>query len=424
MARKPETIFVQIASYRDPQLLLTIDDMLEKAKNPENLSIAITWQHSPEDEWDNLDKYSEDSRFKIIDTPHEESQGACWARNLLQQLYDGETYTLQIDSHTRFIENWDTELKKEYKRLVKKGIKKPLITSYAPSFEPDNDPESRIQKPWRMDFDRFSPDGNVHFLPSTVDDADERTEPIPARFYSAHFAFAKGDFVKEVPHDPDYYFHGEEVSIAVRAFTHGYDLLHPHKIFLWHYYTRRGLKKHWDDHTKWGERNDGSHKRNRKLLSMDGEVYDPEFFGIYGLGTERTLEDYERYAGLSFSRRAVQQHTIDKKDAPCPLFESEEEYQNSYSIPFKHCIDIHFDSVPHDDYDIWVVAFEDEDGNELRRDDAKPDEIKRLMVDPDRFCRLWRSFNTVARPYKWIVWPHSIKEGWVNRMEGILYEKK
>ena len=424
MARKPETIFVQIASYRDPQLLLTIDDMLEKAKNPENLSIAITWQHSPEDEWDNLDKYSEDSRFKIIDTPHEESQGACWARNLLQQLYGGETYTLQIDSHTRFIENWDTELKKEYKRLVKKGIKKPLITSYAPSFEPDNDPESRIQKPWRMDFDRFSPDGNVHFLPSTVDDADERTEPIPARFYSAHFAFAKGDFVKEVPHDPDYYFHGEEVSIAVRAFTHGYDLLHPHKIFLWHYYTRRGLKKHWDDHTKWGERNDGSHKRNRKLLSMDGEVYDPEFFGIYGLGTERTLEDYERYAGLSFSRRAVQQHTIDKKDAPCPLFESEEEYQNSYSIPFKHCIDIHFDSVPHDDYDIWVVAFEDEDGNELRRDDAKPDEIKRLMVDPDRFCRLWRSFNTVARPYKWIVWPHSIKEGWVNRMEGILYEKK
>ena len=62
-------------------------------------------------------------------------------------------------------------LRKEHKRLVKKGIKKPLITSYAPSFEPDNDPDSRIQKPWRMDFDRFSPDGNVHFLPSTVDDA-------------------------------------------------------------------------------------------------------------------------------------------------------------------------------------------------------------------------------------------------------------
>ena len=423
MASKIETIFVQIAVYRDPDLLNTLKDILDKAEQPENLRFGITWQHSSEDEWDNLDEYLEDDRFRILDVPHEESNGACWARNLLQQLYSGETYTLQIDSHTRFIDNWDTELKKEHKRLVKKGIKKPLLTSYAPSFEPDNDPDSRIKKPWRMDFDRFSPDGNVHFLPSTIDDADERTEPVPARFYSAHFAFAKGEFVKEVPHDPQYYFHGEEISIAVRSYTHGYDLLHPHKIFLWHYYTRRGLKKHWDDHGQWGEINKASHARNRKLFSMDGEVYDPEFFGIYGLGTERTLDDYERYAGISFSKRGVQQHTLSKIDPPCPVIEDEEEYQNSFSSPFKHCIDIHFDSVPHDDYDVWAVAFEDEEGNELHREDALPDEIKRMMTDPDKWCRLWRNFNTVTRPYKWVVWPHSKSEGWVNRMEGTLYEK-
>ena len=423
MASNIETIFVQIATYRDPDLLNTLKDILDKAEQPENLRFGITWQHSPEDEWDNLDEYLKDERFRILDVPHDESMGACWARNLLQQLYSGETYTLQIDSHTRFIDNWDTELKKEHKRLVKKGIKKPLLTSYAPSFEPDNDPGSRIKKPWRMDFDRFSPDGNVHFLPSTIDDADERTEPVPARFYSAHFAFAKGEFVKEIPHDPQYYFHGEEISIAVRSYTHGYDLLHPHKIFLWHYYTRRGLKKHWDDHGQWGEINKASHARNRKLFSMDGEVYDPEFFGIYGLGTERTLDDYERYAGISFSKRGVQQHTLSKIDPPCPVIEDEEEYQNSFSSPFKHCIDIHFDSVPHDDYDVWAVAFEDEEGNELHREDALPDEIKRMMTDPDKWCRLWRNFNTVTRPYKWVVWPHSKSEGWVNRMEGTLYEK-
>ena len=37
MARKPETIFVQIAAYRDPDLLNTLRDILEKAKNPDNL---------------------------------------------------------------------------------------------------------------------------------------------------------------------------------------------------------------------------------------------------------------------------------------------------------------------------------------------------------------------------------------------------
>jgi hypothetical protein len=32
MARKPETIFVQIASYRDPDLLNTLKDILDNAK--------------------------------------------------------------------------------------------------------------------------------------------------------------------------------------------------------------------------------------------------------------------------------------------------------------------------------------------------------------------------------------------------------
>ena len=158
---------------------------------------------------------------------------------------------------------------------------------------------------------------------------------------------------------------------------------------MWHYYTRRGLKKHWDDHGGWGEINKNSHSRNRKLLSMDGEIYNPDEFGKYGLGTERTLDDYERYAGISFSRRGALQHTLDKKDLPIPPFKTEEEYQNSFSSPFKHCIDIHFDSVPHEDYDVWAVAFEDEEGTEIHREDAYSDEIKRMMTDPDRFCRLW-----------------------------------
>ena len=123
MARKPETIFVQIASYRDPDLLNTLKDILDNAKTPKNLRFGIAWQHSEEDEWDDLSEYMDDDRFRILNIPHEESMGACWARNLLQQLYSGETYTLQIDSHTRFIKNWDYELKKEYKRLVKKGHK-------------------------------------------------------------------------------------------------------------------------------------------------------------------------------------------------------------------------------------------------------------------------------------------------------------
>jgi hypothetical protein len=39
-------IFIQIASYRDPQLIPTIKDCIEKAKNPKKLVFSIAWQHS------------------------------------------------------------------------------------------------------------------------------------------------------------------------------------------------------------------------------------------------------------------------------------------------------------------------------------------------------------------------------------------
>ena len=92
---------MQIASYRDPELLPTIKDLLLKADNPDALTICIAHQHSKEDEWDTLEKYANDERFIIIDIPHEESNGACWARNQIQQHYDNQTYTLQLDSHHR-----------------------------------------------------------------------------------------------------------------------------------------------------------------------------------------------------------------------------------------------------------------------------------------------------------------------------------
>lgn len=414
-----EKIFIQIASYRDPQLLPTLRDCIQNAKNPENLVFSIAWQHSDEDEWDNLDEFKHDPRFKIIDIDYKISQGACWARNLLQQQYHGEKYTLQLDSHHRFIPNWDEECINMIKQLQEKGHNKPLLTSYISSFDPDNDPNGRTQVPWKMNFDRFIPEGAIFFLPASIDNFKELTEPIPARFYSAHFCFTLGRFVLEVPHDPNYYFHGEEISIAVRAYTWGYDLFHPHKIIAWHEYTRKGRKKQWDDDKTWVNRNNSSHKRNRKLFEMDGEVKDIDF-GIYDFGTVRTLEDYERYAGISFKKRGVQKYTLDNNLAPNPaLFD--DEFENSFSTIFKHCIDVYKQQVPLDDYDFWVVSFEDENGETIYRKDADKDEVKRIMNDSgDGYYKVWRTFNINKKPARWVVWPHSESKDWCERLTGNL----
>ena len=411
-------IFIQIASYRDPQLVPTIKDCIKNAKKPENLVFSIAWQRSKEDEWDNVDEFSNDKRFKIIDINYEDSKGACWARNQLQQQYNGEEYTIQLDSHHRFAENWDDDCIKMIKQLQKKGHKKPLLTGYVSSFDPDNDPAGRIQAPWKMNFDRFIPEGAVFFLPATIDDYQERTEPVPARFYSAHFCFTLGSFVTEVPHDPEYYFHGEEISIAVRAYTWGYDLFHPHKVVVWHEYTRKGRKKQWDDDKQWVTKNVSCHKRNRKLFEMDGEVKDIDF-GVYDFGKERTLEVYVRYAGVSFKKRAVQKYTVDNNLAPNPPLYGDE-FNGSFLSIFKHCIDVTYDRVPENDYDFWVVAFHDEKDETIFRKDADLDEIRRLKSDPDGYCKIWREFTVETKPKYWVVWPHSESKGWLERIIGNL----
>jgi len=416
-AQSENKIFVQIAAYRDPQLVPTIKDMIAQAKSPESLVIGIAWQHDKGDEWDNLDEFKNDPRFKIIDIDYRESKGVCWARNAVQQLYDSEAYTLQIDSHMRFVKDWDDILIKMVKDLQSKGHRKPLLTGYVSSFDPDNDPKGRVQEPWRMAFDRFTPEGVVFFLPESIPNFKELNGPIPSRFYSAHFCFTLGSFCKEVQHNPEYYFHGEEISIAVRAYTHGYDLFHPHVIVAWHEYTRKGRTKHWDDDKQWWKRNHESHSINRKLFGMDGEQQQGHD-GPYGFGKERSLRDYEKYAGILFSKRGVQRYTLDKKYPPNPIPESESEWLESFSFVFKHCIDIQYSQVPEQDYDFWVVAFKDEKGDDIYRKDADEGEIKRMMKDPDKYCKIWRQFDTVVKPRSWIVWPHSKSKGWCKEITG------
>ncbi|WP_341226054.1 GlcNAc-transferase family protein [uncultured Arcticibacterium sp.] len=409
------TIFVQIASYRDPQLVPTLDDLFEKAEHDENLRVTVAWQTSDEDTWDNLDKYLSDERVNVVKVPYQEAKGVCWARNLVQQHYNGEKYTLQLDSHHRFVEGWDVLLIDMLESLRNNGIKKPLLTAYIPSFDPENDPEGRAKEPWKMDFDRFTPEGVVFFLPSTIEHAESLTLPVPARFYSAHFAFTIGLFSQEVQHDPSFYFHGEEISIAVRAYTHGYDLFHPHKIVAWHEYTRKGRIKHWDDEKEWFVTNTYTHKRVKQLFGIDGEEKTNDF-GLYGFGRVRTVADYEKFAGIRFKDRGVQKHTLDNNLAPNPEVE---DYENSFYNIFEHCIDVHKTSLPEKDYEFLVVAFLDEKGADIYRKDADKDEIKELFNTTGEWLNIWRKY-TGPVPSKWLIWPYSTSKGWCDRIERSL----
>lgn len=298
-------IFVQIASYRDPELLDTVQNLIENCSNPNRLRFGICWQHHPLDEWDDFGEiYSNDYRFRIVDILSNDSKGCCWARNLLQQQYKGEQFTLQLDSHHRFVPLWDVHLENMYHQLVMTGHPKPLITAYLPSYEPENDPLGRSLDFWQTSICGFPKDGIVTFRPTWIDKTVDLNIPIPARFYSAHFAFTTGDFCKEVPHDPYYYFLGEEINITVRAFTNGYELFHPNMVVAWHEYTRKNRVKQWDDDKEWHIKDQEAKKRHQILFGLtptNGTCIGK----IFQLGNHRKLRDYERYAGLKFDTQQI-----------------------------------------------------------------------------------------------------------------------
>lgn len=415
-------IFVSIASYRDPELLPTLKSLLENARNPEDLVICIGWQHSKEDKWDTLKKYKKDPRFKILDIDHKDSKGVCWARSEIQKLYTDEDYYFQLDSHHRFSKDWDVQLKDILHYLMLKGHEKPLLSSYIAGYFPDKDPKDRVNEVWGLNIDRFMPAGAIFLRPHHVDNWQDLKEPFPTRFISAHFIFTLGKFAKEVPYDPNLYFHGEESSLAARAYTHGYDLFAPHKVIVWHEYTREGKKRHWDDSQDWKEKDDASYARFRKLFGMDPGCTPCQRKALapYGFGTVRSLEDFERYAGLKFSTRQIHKETIDYKFPPITG-----DYESGLTSPFKHCIDVYRGSLTETDYDYFAVAFLNENGEDVYRRDCDKGEIDSVIsADPnDKFIHIWRDFEVAERPVSWRVWPHSESKGWMERIEQkIQYE--
>ena len=412
-----DKIFVQIAAYRDPELLPTIRDCIAQAKRPENLRFGIAWQHAEEDEWDTLAEFENDSRFRILDIPYLETKGTCWARYQIQQLWEGEEYTLQLDSHHRFERGWDSILINMIEDLQSKGHDKPLLTTYVTSYTPSNDPAGREPDPWYLTFDRFTPQGAVFFRPAPIPEWKKRRSPYPTRFYSAHFAFTLGQFCEEVPHDPNLLFHGEEITIAARAYTWGYDLFAPHRLTVYHEYTREHRpKKSWDDIREWGKWDHDSLARTRAILGVDGEKDESLWYGKFGYGTVRTLADYEEYAGIRFENRSVQQHTLEHRPLPNPP-----EEESPFIRLFSHCIDMPFEWFPHNDYTFWAVAFEDENGEEIIRLDVGKEEVQDLLTNPAGYVQLWRHFVTDRQPRHWVVWPHSEEHGWGERLTGELY---
>ena len=132
----------------------------------------------------------------------------------------------------------------------------------------------------------------------------KKNKTIPKK-YEINFASKTLFPTTGIKYDPNLYFAGDEVSLATRSWTRGWDIFTPSKNVVWHNYTREERVCHWSDQkVGYGKLHEKSLKKLRQMLHKEDNGID---LGEYGLGEERSLEEFEKISGIDFSNRVLEE---------------------------------------------------------------------------------------------------------------------
>lgn len=295
------SIFVSIASYRDTELVPTIKSIIDNAKNPDSLHFAVVSQDLKKKHPDlsfvkNLSYLKMDSR---------EARGAGYARKLAMDMYSGQSFYLQLDSHMRAVNGWDTKLK-EMHDVSKKisGVDKIILSQYPAAYEiHTNGKEYFVQNHEELwstpTWSRVHNRDNGSWS-SIREKFEDFSQPHPSHTVLAGYLFASGNFVEEIPYDERISFMGEELCIAIRAYTRGWKIYAPNEMLFWHFYKRKHSPKIWNQ----------AADLNSPLRWIGMEMESKRVQKSILLGEERGIfgiEDYDKYLefqgiiGIDFS---------------------------------------------------------------------------------------------------------------------------
>jgi hypothetical protein len=328
------TIFVSIASFCDPYLRFTIESAMTQAAQPNHVVLGVVDQGRESlSGWLSEQAYSDQVRYLQLDPLH--SRGVCWARHLVQSLFDGEALFLQVDSHTCFQPGWDAILHEHLDRLSQISSK-PVLSIYPPGFEFDDEGKPVARTDLGANVGSFRPkpdqllredDRVLKFKAVSHRAPAEATGAVETCWHYARgahlaggFLATLGEFVHEVPYDPNFYFHGEEQGLALRAFTHGWDVFHPqfNRVPLRHLYKTpesTSPNLHWRQDleakrpVKWSERRASARQRLNDLIA--GRLEAP-----YGLGNQRSLSEFIAVSGLDYLTNQILEPRVEFVSLP------------------------------------------------------------------------------------------------------------
>lgn len=159
------SIYVSVPSIRDSEFIKTIHRCLENSSGGNVINVGATgifYDHEYENIKEFLDYciYNNNITFQMIDRSMNSGTGV--ARRKAIELYDGEDYYFQIDSHSIFKKNWDISLIDKLNYLKNNlNYEKVALSAYPPEYKYIDNDTIICQNGWsRQSVSSFT-DGNL-----------------------------------------------------------------------------------------------------------------------------------------------------------------------------------------------------------------------------------------------------------------------
>lgn len=387
------SIFVQMTSYKNFDVIPTIKDCIEKCSDKDNLHFGICLQQS-----EPVPPELNHPRIKVLVVPPEGSLGRGWARRQAQNFYAGQDYVLQIDAGSRFAQNWDTEL---IDALSKTGSPKAMMTNFPNRYNPANGELEQPAVAYKVQVYSFSAQSPITW-PSPMKNATAMSK---SPYLNENFFFTTGSHCTECPYDPSVYASESEACMAVRSYTAGYDFFCHFKPVVWRDYSPRAAE--WQDDPSWWLKDRNSKTRLADLVA--GRLKE------FGLGNARTVRDFELYSGIDMNNRRIQRSTSMGVDPPCK-YENEEQWNNDYMKDYSITVAWDNNEIEKcEDYDYWYFAVEDENDQTLFRQDLRMEQDADLISFKKNFKKIVFRVIGTKTPKKLCVWPVSKSKGWLKK---------
>ena len=297
------TIYISIPSFRDKELVLTIEDIFKKAYKPERIWIGVVEQNDPNDHPDTFAKNAkvDQKHIRVYNMLPSQAKGVTYARTIGESMWKGEEYFLQCDSHMRFEYGWDAELIDMLLRCPKPF--ETVISMYPEGYLREEDSKGNVsysvavRKGWRRErYKFFNAQGIVEFESVTTNDPiPEIPQKIP--FWSACLAFSSSNILKQIPFHPNtnYLFFGEEIFMTARLFTHGWDIRGPRYSIAYHLWKRDYRPTYWSQNDNIKERDNSIQLVKDHLLGYRNDII---FDTHLTIGNKKTLNELWNYMGL------------------------------------------------------------------------------------------------------------------------------